>query len=166
MVTHYFHPSKESKRIRSVSSKRRLLTKRPPKCREQEENEKRPHSNQKVPKKEQSLDHGPPASQSSPPCSPTPSITYTCHEPGLSLGSQGSLSVARAPSTHLATPSPHSWEGPPSPRRSRGTQGTFPPGGGLQEEQLAPSQACGTRLGSAPCFATEAFRAVSVWIAT
>lgn len=149
MVTHYFHPSKESKRVRSGSSKQRLLTKRPPKCREQKENEKRPRSNQKAPKKEQSLNHGPPASQSSPPCSPKHHLRVP-RARAFSLGSQSSLSVARAPSTHLAASSPRPWEGPPSPRRSGGTQGTFPPEEGSKRSRSLPpkraAQGSGLRL--------------------
>lgn len=44
--------------------------------------------------------------------------------------------------------------------------GDFPTERGPYKERLPPSQPCRPRLGSVFCFATKAFQAVSVWIAT
>lgn len=92
-----------------------------------------------------------PSYQSSHPCSLTQRVTHTCH--------QQLFSTAKLPAL---TPSPQR----PQPKAKQGDLQDVLAGGGFQEERLTPSQACTLRLGSVSCFATEAFQAVSVWIAT
>lgn len=151
MVTHYFHPSKESKRIKSVSSKQDLLTKRPPKCRDSKEMKIEPIPIRR-PQRRSNLLPQPPSLAQQPSLQPDPK----CHL----RAPQDTTFLSQALSPHLDT-----GKVPPQAHHSE-DHGDLPTGGGLQEEQLAPSQACGARLGSVSCFATEAFQAVSVWIAT
>lgn len=120
-----------------------------PKCQEWEGMKK---SFQLVDLKEGAMSYySSPGSQSSHPCSLTQRVTHTHHQPALS--------TAKLPA--LTSPAQ-----PPQPRAKQGDLQDALPGGGFHEERLIPSQACTVRFGSVSCFATEAFQAVSVWIAT
>lgn len=109
-------------------------------------------SSQPVGLKERAMSYySSPAYQSSHPHSLTQRVTHTCHQP--------LLSTAELPA--LTSPPE-----PPQPTAKQGDPQDVLAGEGFPEEQLTPSQACTVRLGSVSCFATEAFQAVSVWIAT
>lgn len=111
MVTHYFHPSKESKRIKSVSSKQHLLTKRPPKCRDSKEMKKEPIPIRR-PQRRSNLLPQPPSLAQQPSLQPDPKC-HLCAPQATALRSQ-------ALSPHLDT-----GKVPPKPTTAK-TMGTSP----------------------------------------